>query len=300
MAGRIHLFVLVLAVFLAGCSGDAPKARAPGPTQVSAKLGDGERAFSMEREQAGEKARADKQDVRQPDAPAQAQPAQRKIIYNANLQIVVKDLDEADKGLRAVIAKHKGLIASSALTGSAGSPRSGHWKIRVPTDAMDDFVQQVLALGIPERNTTDSDDVTDRYYDLEASIKNYKAEEEALRKLLEKAAGKMEDVIVVRRELNQLREKITHLEGQFRRLSTLTALATVDVTLREEKDYKPPTAPGFGNTVANAFTSSIDALVGLGKGTVVVAAAVAPWLPLCVLAVVPLWMLVRRSRRQVA
>jgi hypothetical protein len=304
MAGRIHLFVLVLAVvLLAGCSGDTVKDKGYGPRQASATPEGSERDLRMartglDREQADEQLAA-KQEAPRARKPEEAEPAKRKIIYNANLQLVVKDLDEAEKGLRALIGKHKALIANSALTGSAGTPRSGHWKIRVPADAMDDFIQQVLVLGIPEKNTTDSDDVTERYDDLEASIKNYKSEEEALRKLVEKAV-KMEDVIAFRRELNQLREKIAHLEGQFRRLSTLTALATVDVTLREEKDYQPPAAPGFGNTVSKVFTGSINALVGLGKGVVVAAVAVAPWLPLCLLVVVPVWMVVRRSRRQVA
>jgi hypothetical protein len=150
---------------------------------------------------------------------------------------------------------------------------------------------------VPEVNKTDSQDVTDQFYDLEARIKNRKSEEESLRKLLEQTTGKMEDILAVRRELNQVRGDIDQKEGQLRRLANLSSLTTVNVTLQEIKDYVPPQAPTFGSTIAGTFSSSVEVLQSVGKGLVLFIVALAPWLPIILLAALPAWILLRRRRR---
>jgi hypothetical protein len=273
----------LLLVFSLGCGGKAEK---DASTQFQ--------SFSAKDKAAGKREGEPPAKARGPAA--DNEPLSRKIIYTAELVVVVEDLTAAENSLREQVKEHEALVAHSAVEGSAGSPRVGRWTVRVPVAKMDPFIQAVLKLGVPEQNTTDSEDVTDRYYDLEASVKNYKAEEEALRKLLEKAAGKIEDVIAVRKELAQLREKIEHLEGQLRRLQNLTALTTVQVTLREIKDYVPPQAPTFGAKIDRTFSASLDAIVAFGKGVVLAAVAAAPWVPLALVVLVPLWVLVRRGR----
>src|SRR5262249_51803591 len=139
---------------------------------------------------------------------APAQPVPRKIIYNADVQLVVEDLPNAEDSLKQLLRKYDGFIAQSELTGSAGARRSGHWRLRIPVEGFDEFLSELVKLGVPERNKTDSQDVTDQFYDLEARVKNRKSEEESLRKLLEQTTGKMEDILAVRRELNQVRGDI--------------------------------------------------------------------------------------------
>jgi hypothetical protein len=225
-----------------------------------------------------------------------AEPLPRKIIYKAEVSLVVDDLPAAEEQLRQLINQHKGFIAKSELSGSTGSKRSGHWRLRVPVDGFDAFMAAVVKLGVPQVNRTDSQDVTDQYYDLEARIKNKKAEEESLRKLLEQTHGKMEDILAVRRELNQVRGDIDLQEGQLRRLANLSALTTVDLTLQEIKDYVPPETPTFGKTIADTFGGSIDVLKAVGRGLVLVGVALAPWLPLLLVIGVPLWVMWRRRR----
>jgi hypothetical protein len=227
---------------------------------------------------------------------APVQPIPRRIIYTAEVRLVVDDLPKAEEQLKELIKQNGGFVAQSELSGSAGSRRSGRWRIRVPVDGFDAFMTEIVKLGFPEVNKTDSQDVTDQFYDLEARIKNRKSEEESLRKLLEETHGKMEDILAVRRELNQVRSDIDQKEGQLRRLANLSSLTTVNVTLREEKDYVPPQSPTFGSNIAGTFTGSVDALQSLGKGLVLFVVAVAPWLPLLLLIAVFAWLLLRRRR----
>jgi hypothetical protein len=220
----------------------------------------------------------------------------RKIIYNAEVKMVVDDLPTAEDSLKQLLKKHDGFIAQSELSGSTGARRSGHWRLRVPVDSFDEFMTELTKLGVPEVNKTDSQDVTDQFYDLEARIKNRKSEEESLRKLLEQTTGKMEDILTVRRELNQVRADIDQKEGQLRRLANLSSLTTVNVTLQEIKDYVPPQAPTFGSNIASTFAGSVEVLESFGKGLVLFVVAVSPWLPLLLLLIVPGWVLLRRRR----
>jgi hypothetical protein len=220
------------------------------------------------------------------------QPLPRKIIYTADVELIVKDLATAEEELKQLVKQRKGYMAQSELTGSAGSPRRGHWRIRIPVDDFESFLDEIIKLGVPYRNTTDTEDVTDKFYDLQARIKNRKAEEESLRKLLEKTNGKMEDILAVRRELNQVRNDIDVQEGQLRRLDNLTTLTTIDLTMKESEAYLPPTS--FGGTIASTFSGSVDWLIAFGKGIVLVVVALVPWLAVLAVIVTPLWILLRR------
>jgi hypothetical protein len=283
---------VVLSLFLvAGCSGDkgeAPEYRKKG----------GERSASEDEVAQKERARNDDGKANdQKDADkrqAQREAPTRKIIYTADLSLIVDDLSQAEEALLALIDKHKGLVAQSSITGSSGSPRQGRWRLRIPVERLEDFRRGVVKLGVPETNTINSEDVTGRYYDLEASIKTYKASEETLRKLMDKAVGKVEELLAVEKELAARREKIEQLQGELNRLTNLTALTTVNVTFHEIKNYVPPQAPTFGSRIAATFSDSVEALAGFGRGLVLVGAALAPWLPLVLVVVGLAWVIVRR------
>jgi hypothetical protein len=234
-------------------------------------------------------------DARQPEKePAPA----RKIIYTATLGVIVDDFDKAEQQLSELMKKYDVLLAFSEITGDIGTRRTGRWRLRVPPAQLDELRHDLVKLGVPQKNSIDSEDVTDQYHDLEASIANNKSEETALRQLLEKSAGKMEDIVAVRRELSRVRETIDQQEGRLRRLKNLTGLATLNLTLQEIKNYVPPETPSFGSSVRSTFHASLNALVDFGKGTVIAAVGVGPWLPLVLIVIFPIWRLIRRRRAE--
>jgi hypothetical protein len=204
-------------------------------------------------------------------------PAPRKIIYTANVDLVVDDFDGAVEQLRKLAADHDAYVAKSDLRGTPGAPRSGSWTVRVPVKRFEDFVRAVSRLGELQRNSLDSEDITDRYYDLEAHIKTDEAEEAALRKLLEQAAN-TDSLLAIRKELREVRGKIEQQKGQLQRWSKETELATVHVSLLDRKAYKPPVVPKFTSTAGRIFSDSLDAIVTLVQMLALAVVALAPWL----------------------
>src|SRR5262249_12151573 len=158
---------------------------------------------------------------------ANASAVSRKIIYDAQIDLVVESVDPVAKRVTKFVADAQGYIAEQNVTGSPGSQRSMRWRIRVPVDSFDSLVDAILSLGELERNNRTSQDVTEQYYDLESRIKNKKVEEQTLNKILQERSGKLEDVLKIEIELSRVRGEIEQLEGKIRVLGNLASLATL-------------------------------------------------------------------------
>lgn len=226
-----------------------------------------------------------------------AQPPQtrRKIIYTAKVEVVVEDLDEADRSLAELLTAHEGYVARSERSGMPGTARRGSWTLRVPVARFDQVLKDLADLGEVRRSTLDSDDITDRYFDTQAEMTNLEAREKALRKLYEeKIASKLSDLLDVDRELSKVRGEINLRKGQLQRWDKETAFATIHLDLFDRRGYVPPTAPAFGTTIGRTFEGSLQALVDTGKALVLAAVAVAPWLAVLAVLGLPLALLRRR------
>jgi hypothetical protein len=230
----------------------------------------------------------------------------RKIIYRAEIQVLVQDFAQAEQQIAELIKAEQGYIAHRDVRGSPGSPRSGHWTLRVPVDAFDEFVQALTRLGELQKNSISSEDKTGEYYDLETLIKDKQREAEELLKLFDEARArhqkepksKMEELLAVRKELDAVRRDIAQMQGRLNLLSNLTALTTVTLTIYERKDYVPPTAPAFTTSIGRTFGDSVDLLADFGKGLLLFLIALAPWLPVIALVGIPTWLFLRRLVRR--
>src|SRR4051794_18763972 len=123
-------------------------------------------------------------------APPAAKAEQRKIVYTGHLDLIVDDFDLAANTLVELLKERDGHIDHWDIQGTPGVPRTGTWTLRIPAARFDDFLHEARRVGDLRRSKIDSDDITDRYFDIKAEIKNLEAREEALRTLYkEKLAG---------------------------------------------------------------------------------------------------------------
>ena len=218
---------------------------------------------------------------------------ERKIIFEGHVDVIVEQIDPTAERVQELVRRFEGYLAASEVTGTGGSRRTAEFTVRVPADKYEALREEFAKLGNTTRNASKSEDVTEEYMDLEARVKILKQEEEALKDLLKKDAGKLDELLKVREQLARNREQIERAEGRIRYLSAKVAYSTIRLTLRETKDYVPPTSPSFGGQIGSAFGNSVDALYTFGKNIVLFVVAVAPWLPLILLG---LWLLRRGYR----
>lgn len=239
---------------------------------------------------------AEEQPAEAPAGKAEKKATPRKIIYTGVVDLIVDDFDGSEGKLRQLVEEHDGYLADSEIQNQPGSPRSGKWTVRVPTKHFPAFVQAVIKLGEVRNRTTNSQDITDAYYDSDARLKADEAEEKSLLALLEKTQGKVEDILKVRDQLRTVRGQIEQRKSQLQRWDKDVDLATVTVHLLDRRDYSPPLMPDFGSTIGRTFQGSIEALVAVGKGLILVVVAIAPWLVVLALLIAPPLVIWRRRR----
>ena len=218
--------------------------------------------------------------------PASAQAIARKIVYDAQVDLIVESVDPISKKVGSLVQDARGYIAEQNVTGSPGSQRSIHWRLRIPVEQFDSFVDSIVALGELERNNRTSQDVTEQYYDLEARIKNKRVEEQTLNKILQERSGKLEDILKIEIELSRVRGEIEQFEGKLRVLENISSLATLTLNIRERDKYAPP-APivaDFRTQIAHTWSSSLLDLENVGKSFTLWTVSWAIWIPFLLVA----------------
>jgi len=288
-------FCLIVLTVNTGCTS---KKATPGPERQTADKGGHERPeFVMQ------KAAAGPVDEKQPPAPEQkgkiAQP--RKIRYTADVRLIVEDFGKAEEALDAAIKDANADLANSETNNSANAVRSGTWRVRVPVDQFHAFRKAVVRLGEIEKNAVDSEDMTDKYYDLDAHIKNRSAARDAMRDLL-KETGKrdMEQYLKVYDKLENINDEINRKEGQLRLWANLTDLTTVTIHLRERQKYiaekgpEPIETPTFGMRAGKTWAGSGELFLGFCQSLILVVIAAIPWLPIPLTAILGGWLVARR------
>jgi hypothetical protein len=219
----------------------------------------------------------------------------RKIIYDAQVELIVDSVDPVAKKVGSLVQDARGYVADQNVTGSPGTQRSMRWRFRIPVEQFDSFVDSIVALGELERNNRTSQDVTEQYYDLEARIKNKRVEEQTLNKILQERSGKLEDVLKIEVELSRVRGEIEQFEGKIRVLESLSSLATLTLNIRERDKYAPaaPIVADFGTQIARTWGDSLLDLKNMGKSAVLWAVSWAIWIPFLVVAALVAWILLR-------
>ncbi|MDX1932329.1 MAG: DUF4349 domain-containing protein [Capsulimonadales bacterium] len=231
--------------------------------------------------------------------PATERPASlpRKIIYTALLRMTTAKFDESVRKLNEAVAAHRGYVAEQEISGTAGAPKSGTWKVRIPTDRFSAFMTALGSVGEISNTKLTSEDVSEEFYDVAARLKNKRAEEERLLQLLRTTTGKLQDILAVEKELNRVREEIERIEGRLRFLSNRADLTTVTITLEELPSLGPDSARPFGVQVWRTLVASLAALSDFAKGLVLTLVALTPWAILATGVLLPFFHLHRRRMR---
>jgi len=229
------------------------------------------------------------------------QASQLKIIYVADVGLVVDDFAVAEKRIPELVGEFSGYMSDVTVSRSSGYSRSGRWVARIPVARFEAFLNSLGQVGVPESRRQTAQDVTEEYVDLEARIKNNKRLEERILKLIEERSGEIKEVVEAERELARVRGEIEQMEGRLRYLQNRTSLSTVTINVREERDYVPPEAPSFAERITENWTDSLIALREFGEDTAVFLVRAAPWLVMWAIILTPIiWFLRRkwRNRRQ--
>lgn len=273
----VLLVALAVLVVLAGCSG------AGGGGDGQQLSGDATGAADGDVAGAGDGGGEDGGGDTADSAESQAfQARERAVIRTGTVEMEVEDFDSAREEMIRMTRQRGGWVATSGETNHRRDNRtwtSGRLVLRVPSEEFSATVEDVKALGTVENAQTDSKDVTDRLVDLEARLKNLRAERDRLRTLFEQA-NETEDVLRVEERLSEVQGEIERLEAKKRALEGRVAYSTITVEFHEPRP-EPPTPtpePAYHEVgLVAAFLSSINGVVVALQTLAVTVAYVLPY-----------------------
>lgn len=175
----------------------------------------------------------------------------RYVIRNADLRLVVKDVEAASAEVEKVATEAGGYVAQSN-TRREDSRVLADISIQVPAESFDRVVEQLRRLAVTvDYAKTSTQDVTEEYVDNEARLRNLRAAEESTQRLLDKTT-KMEDILAVRRELTSLRGEIEKIEGRQNYLKRRVEMSTINVHLTTEASTALAAGRSGWDPLANA------------------------------------------------
>lgn len=162
----------------------------------------------------------------------------RKIIKNGSLDLLVARAEEAIRQISAAADRYEGFTDASNVYEVSEGVKAGWVTIRVPTAHFQKVFDEIKMLAIKVRNeNTNAQDVTAQFVDLEAQLKNYKAEEVQYQEIMKRAV-KIEDVLSVASRLADVRGRIESVQGQINYLSRQIEMSAITVSLTSEAEVE--------------------------------------------------------------
>lgn len=225
--------------------------------------------------------------------------AERLVIKNANLSIVVDAPQTSMNAISAMAENMGGFVVSSYLyqntLASGLEVPSASITIRVPAARLQDALTQIenSAIRVLTRNES-GQDVTAEYTDLQSRLRNLQDAETLLRQIMQEAED-TEDILNAFNQLNYITEQIEVLKGQIQYYEESAAMSAISVELVASQAVQPITIGGWEpvGVAKDAIQALIGALQGLIDALIWVVLYI---LPIALVIGIPLWLLVRGVR----
>lgn len=192
--------------------------------------------------------------------------AERKIIRSANLTIEVENFDTAFNNIESIILGIGFIQETNINTDRVFVDdkqvlvKNGTIVLRVDKTKFDSVIGKLRGIGDVFNYTTNGQDVTEQYVDVESRLRLLKMEQAKLEAYLAKIDD-LDKIFQAESKLTEIRYQIESLTGNLNKLNSLVDLATITVDMNERRpDYKPKPV-SYGDKLLNSLKESLFQVV---------------------------------------
>lgn len=220
----------------------------------------------------------------------------RKMIYTAYADVETLEFDDTVQAVYAMLDRFGAYIESSSVTGTDyattyygnRSRRTADFAIRVPVQNYSNMSQSLTELGNVISYSSNSENISTRYTDVESRLKTYRTEYDRLIEMLA-AADNVYDMVTVEQRISEVEYNIETLTSELRGMDDSVNYSTINLYVREvhELTEVKQEEQSFGAEIVEALKNSVKWLISALRTAAVCIIAALPWLILpAVLAVV--------------
>lgn len=224
-------------------------------------------------------------------------PQERMVIRNAQLNIEVESVTQADTQIRSLVSQVGGFIVTSSAYGE-GSDMSIHLSTRIPAAEFDATMNAIqdLASKIRARSVT-GQDVTEEFVDLEARLLNLEHTRDRVNALFEQATT-VEEMIQINTTLGDLQGQIEQIQGRMRYLRDQVNLSTIDIEINPVPTITIVNQDGWQPGIV--ARGALRDMIAAGQGLLNLLIVLVVWLPFLLPFLILGWWIWRRRKRKTA
>ncbi|WP_017718633.1 DUF4349 domain-containing protein [Kamptonema formosum] len=194
-------------------------------------------------------------------AAAEAPRSQPQLIKKAELNLLVKSIDQSIREVSAIAKQQQGDILG-LQDNKPLDPSSRHTasvQIRVPQNKLETTLNALAKLGTVQNRSLTVEDVTSQLVDSEARLRNLRKSEEMVLKIMERS-GSVGDVLKAANELSTIRESIERLDAQLKSMRNQVAYSTINLNLEAAISAGAPAQPALGLRVQETWGKATNSL----------------------------------------
>lgn len=287
--------VTAAALLLAGCSGSGSSGSSADEAAYAPAAGAPQADVTAQRQ---EQAPAEEGGSGGRDK-VKIEPADRAIIYQAELTVQAKDVTAAADRAKAIVTGAGGYVAEERSESVSGGDQST-LTFKVPPARYPDVLTRLgRDLGKRVSVRQNAQDVTEEVADVASRVKSAEAALGQFRTLLSKA-DKIGEILEIEREIADREADLESLQARQKALEAQTSMATVTLTLvPPPRAYQPAKKDEPSGFLAGLRTGW-DALTTSTMVALTVLGALLPWLVVAGLVWLSVRAVVRRTRRRAA
>ena len=171
-----------------------------------------------------------------------------KIIKTAYITIEVKDVTGSVDALKSLVTAKGGYLSSSSISKGYNNRLSGTVVLRIPQAEFENTLAGVKAIGTVKSVSTQGEDVTEEYVDIQAQKTSYQNQLAQYNEIMKKAV-KVSDVIEIQQQIDRVQTNLNRLEGRLKYLNSRIDMSTITVTLQEPEPVGGETGHNFVTTI---------------------------------------------------
>ena len=157
----------------------------------------------------------------------------RKLVRTSSIDLLVKRPAEAAEKIRSLTEHAEGFLVKSQTNG-AQDATTASLIIRVPEARFAEVAAQIRSLGQRvEGEQVEAEDVTKRYVDQRAHLRNLQAQETQFLSILRQAKT-VKDTLEVSEKLNAVPDEIEQQQAEFQALSKQVETVAITISLHSE------------------------------------------------------------------